>query len=194
MATSGQPPHQPSLPVNPLQPPLSLGRQASLNSLPLNQIQILDQGNLVVDLAPTKRQQGNEVAGEHEDEAEEQEPKKAWCSLLKDPPPSAGKEELLYVEPQVIDGILEIGEEILKEGAKEWAEKLVGFFLDKKLPFLIVKDAILKRWKPKGQVEVALDGYIFYFSFSCVEDKKEALDILYIWQGSCLLLSHGQER
>ncbi|KAF5196087.1 hypothetical protein FRX31_014324 [Thalictrum thalictroides] len=162
---------------------------------------MLDRGHFVVDLTPSKdittkeiqheqhfspekQVLGRELAliddvttGNQTEKETEQIPKTAWCSLLKEPPPSAGKEIFTFMEPTLEDGILEIEEEILKEGSKEWEEKLVGFFLDKKLPFMVVKEAILKKWKPKGQVDVALDGDIFYFTFYNSEDKHEALDL-----------------
>ncbi|KAF5175959.1 hypothetical protein FRX31_034454 [Thalictrum thalictroides] len=74
-------------------------------------------------------------------------PTKPWCSLLKCLPPSAGSVELQFFEPKYSssENILEIDEEILKEGAMEWEHKIVGFFLDKKLFYSIVKENVLNK-------------------------------------------------
>ncbi|KAF5207819.1 hypothetical protein FRX31_002594 [Thalictrum thalictroides] len=99
-----------------------------------------------------------------------------WCSLLKTIPPSAGKEKLLFIEPIFKDGILQVEEEILNLGSKEWEDRVVGFFLDKKLPFSIVKDAVHKKWKLLGQVDIALDDDTYYFKFHNQQDREMVLE------------------
>ncbi|KAF9595930.1 hypothetical protein IFM89_006211 [Coptis chinensis] len=87
-----------------------------------------------------------------------------------------GKKKLAYIEPIFNDGVLEIEEEILEHGAKEWEDKVVGFFLDKKLPYSIVKTQVEKKWSLKGQLDISLDGDRFYFGFHNVEDRDYVLD------------------
>ncbi|KAF9619766.1 hypothetical protein IFM89_009239 [Coptis chinensis] len=75
---------------------------------------------------------------------------RTWSSLLKTPPSSAGSEELCYIKPTFSDDVLVIEEFILEEGVKEWEDRVVGFFLDKKLPYTLVKENVKKRWKLLG--------------------------------------------
>ncbi|KAF5182358.1 hypothetical protein FRX31_028055 [Thalictrum thalictroides] len=81
-----------------------------------------------------------------------------WNSFIKTIPTSAGIEDLEYIEPQLEEEVLLIEEEILKEGALEWENRVVGFFLDKKLPFTFIKDYVQKKWKLEGSMDIALDG------------------------------------
>ncbi|KAL5731350.1 hypothetical protein ACHQM5_004088 [Ranunculus cassubicifolius] len=99
-----------------------------------------------------------------------------WCDLLKSPPPSMGKETLNFMEPNMEGGSIIIDEEILEEGAKEWENRVVGFFLDKKLAFTVVKEKAPKKWKLKGSMELALDGDTYYFTFSLNEDRERVID------------------
>ncbi|KAF9595409.1 hypothetical protein IFM89_000327 [Coptis chinensis] len=59
--------------------------------------------------------------------------------------------------------------------AKEWEDRIVGFFLDKKLPYTLVKENVKKRLKLLGDVDIALDGDIYYFKFNI--DKEDVLDV-----------------
>ncbi|KAF5180882.1 Rna exonuclease [Thalictrum thalictroides] len=61
-------------------------------------------------------------------------------------------------------------------GAKEWEDMIVGYFVDKKLPYSLVKSIVEKRWKLEGQVEILLDGDLFYFNFKKPEDRDYVLD------------------
>ncbi|KAF5208333.1 hypothetical protein FRX31_002080 [Thalictrum thalictroides] len=104
--------------------------------------------------------------------------KKPSHALLKTIPPSAGSEELQFIEPKfgTEEDVLLIDEEILAEGALEWENQVVGFFLDKKLPFMVVKETVHKKWKLKGDLDIALDGDMYYFRFTSEEDKEKVLD------------------
>ncbi|KAF5208336.1 hypothetical protein FRX31_002077 [Thalictrum thalictroides] len=124
-------------------------------------------GSLTVQL-PFDRKDGQPVQGEVRNEP--------WGTILKTKTPSASSDNLKFCIPNLKDGILQIDEKICKEGAKEWEDKVVGFFLDKKLPYTIVKRAVDKKWNLKGQVEVLIDGDLFYFSFNNSEDRETALD------------------
>ncbi|KAF5197509.1 zinc ion binding / nucleic acid binding protein, partial [Thalictrum thalictroides] len=135
----------------------------------------LNQGILVVDLTPVKEtnSKGNTFTGEEN----RSEPAVArWNSLLKKQPPSAGMEEMTYLKPNFCNGVLEIEDEIVEEGVKEWEDRLVGFFLDKKLPFSFVQEAVKKRWEPKGDLNIGLDGDMYYFKFGDPTDRERALE------------------
>ncbi|KAF5191697.1 zinc ion binding / nucleic acid binding protein [Thalictrum thalictroides] len=91
-------------------------------------------------------------------------------------PPSAGSTNLEYFEPVYKDGFLQIPEEVREEGARLWEDRVVGFFLDKKLPFNYVKTAVTNKWKTSGEFEMALDSDLFYFKFSNLEDKEKVIE------------------
>ncbi|KAF5201897.1 Endonuclease/exonuclease/phosphatase [Thalictrum thalictroides] len=99
-----------------------------------------------------------------------------WSSLLKTPPPSAGSEVLEFEEPKFEGNCLMLYDEMLETGAKEWEHNVVGFFLDKKLPFTVVKETVQRRWKLKGEMDTALDGDMYYFTFHNEEDNASVLD------------------
>ncbi|KAF5176160.1 hypothetical protein FRX31_034253, partial [Thalictrum thalictroides] len=101
---------------------------------------------------------------------------KRWSSLLRTPPPSAGKEELNFINPVFEDGKLVLDDEILEEGAREWENRVVGFFLDKKLPYSMVKEILTRRWKLQGEFDIGLDEDMFYFHFNNEEDREYVLD------------------
>ncbi|KAL5699922.1 hypothetical protein ACHQM5_025444 [Ranunculus cassubicifolius] len=88
-------------------------------------------------------------------------------------PPSASESILPFIEP-VIEGDVLVMDEAA-EGVTEWEKKIVGFFLDKKLPFNTVKEEVRKHWKLRGDIEVALDGDIFYFTVYNEEDRRDIL-------------------
>ncbi|KAF9588459.1 hypothetical protein IFM89_010218 [Coptis chinensis] len=71
---------------------------------------------------------------------------------------------------------LVIEDQVFEEGAKEWEDRVVGFFLGKKLPYTMVKTNVSKRWNLKGDFDLALDGYIYYFKFYNNEDRESVLD------------------
>ncbi|KAF5198062.1 hypothetical protein FRX31_012351, partial [Thalictrum thalictroides] len=99
-----------------------------------------------------------------------------WSSLLKTPPPSAGSEVLEFEEPKFEGNCLMLDDEMLETGEKEWEHKVVGFFVDKKLPFTVVKEIVQRRWKLKGEMDTVLDGDMYYFTFHNEEDKASVLD------------------
>ncbi|KAF9598258.1 hypothetical protein IFM89_026089 [Coptis chinensis] len=61
------------------------------------------------------------------------------------------------------------------KGVTEWDESVVGFFLERRLPFLTVRNLLRKRWNLKGDFEMVADEEIYYFKFSNDEDKKKEL-------------------
>ncbi|KAF5178294.1 hypothetical protein FRX31_032118, partial [Thalictrum thalictroides] len=101
---------------------------------------------------------------------------KLWSTLFKKLPPSAGESSLEFSSPIFKDGFLQIPEKVKEEGAKLWEQHVVGFFLDKKLPFNYVKSAVTNRWKTLREFEIALDGDLYYFKFSTPEDREHVLD------------------
>ncbi|PIA60807.1 hypothetical protein AQUCO_00300377v1 [Aquilegia coerulea] len=114
-------------------------------------------------------------------------PKPLICTAVQDLPPQDGlavdplvsvneEASIMYSEPIFEEGFLQIPERIREEGAKIWEDRVVGFFIDKKLPFSYVKSALVSKWKTLGAYEMALDGDLYYFKFSAIEDRERVLD------------------
>ncbi|KAF5188350.1 hypothetical protein FRX31_022063 [Thalictrum thalictroides] len=99
-----------------------------------------------------------------------------WSTLLKSLPPSVGSANLEFEKPIFKDGFLQIPDFVHQEGAKMWENHIVGFFLDRKMPFNYVKTAVTNKWKTLGSFEMALDRDLFYFKFSASEDREHVLD------------------
>ncbi|GAV92700.1 DUF4283 domain-containing protein [Cephalotus follicularis] len=57
-------------------------------------------------------------------------------------------------------------EEILAEGAKEWENALVGFFVGKKIPFRSLNAVLIKKWSSVGKFSIhTADNGIFIFKY-----------------------------
>ncbi|KAF9608036.1 hypothetical protein IFM89_005186 [Coptis chinensis] len=61
------------------------------------------------------------------------------------------------------------------KGVTEWDEYVVGFFLERRLPFLTMRNLLRKRWNLKGDFEMVADEEIYYCKFSNDDDKKKTL-------------------
>ena len=64
--------------------------------------------------------------------------------------------------------------EAIEEGISKWSTSLVGQFLDKHLPYYIVKRAVDSIWAQYGKVEVFLleNGlYLFRFANEATRDE-----------------------
>lgn len=78
--------------------------------------------------------------------------------------------------PEVIDGKIVVSPpiEAIEEGIFKWRPSLVGQFLDKLLPYYLVKKAVDTIWKQYGKVEVFLleNGmFIFWFADEATRDE-----------------------
>ncbi|KAL5714654.1 hypothetical protein ACHQM5_016585 [Ranunculus cassubicifolius] len=75
------------------------------------------------------------------------------------------------------DNLPVVPSNIINEGKKEWADYVVGFFVEKRLSFHTVKDFLEEFWELKGSFDIAADRDLFYFRFKCLEDKKYFLGL-----------------
>jgi len=76
---------------------------------------------------------------------------------------------LQYFEPKRQDGkiIVQPPKEAIEEGISKWSSSLIGQFLDKPLPFYVVKRTVESIWASYGSVEVfLLDNGLFLFRFA----------------------------
>ncbi|KAF6164341.1 hypothetical protein GIB67_029224 [Kingdonia uniflora] len=84
------------------------------------------------------------------------------------------------VRSSIIDGkkIVQINSCDFDEETKECQEMLVGNFLGKRLPYMFVKNTLLRLWELKGDLEMTTKGkHLYFFKFSCDEDKQKVLDM-----------------
>jgi hypothetical protein len=99
-----------------------------------------------------------------------------WRGLFKKEK-SMGKLE--YIAPTITGGQVFVSplEEDVEEGIARWNSSLVGQFLDKALPFFLVKKSVQFMWKQFGEVEVFLvENGIFIFKFSDEAVCEEVLE------------------
>ncbi|KAF9601568.1 hypothetical protein IFM89_020424 [Coptis chinensis] len=113
-----------------------------------------------------------------------------WSTLFQAGKTSPLSNTLQKGDVQIVDGITQIPLDLVMKGITEWYDYVVGFFLEKRLPFLTVRDLLRKRWKLKGNFEMVADEELFYFKFSNSEDRKRVLETgsFYI-SGRCFIIS-----
>ncbi|KAF5185338.1 hypothetical protein FRX31_025076 [Thalictrum thalictroides] len=100
--------------------------------------------------------------------------KSAWSALFKNN--SSLDTSLSKCATDVVDGVAKVPQELIDRGVSEWQDYLVGYFIDKKLPFRMVRDVLTKSWKIKGSFNMTTDDEIFYFKFQQQDDKKTILE------------------
>ncbi|KAF9596741.1 hypothetical protein IFM89_012940 [Coptis chinensis] len=83
---------------------------------------------------------------------------------------------LIGLDPSFEEGAAVVPQDIIDVGIAEWEEVLIGFFLDKRMRFPFVKNALEKAWKIKGSMDITTDRDLFYISFSIFEDKQAVLE------------------
>ncbi|KAF9619689.1 hypothetical protein IFM89_008366 [Coptis chinensis] len=57
-----------------------------------------------------------------------------------------------------------------------WSDYVVWFFVEKRLSFPLVKDALAQLWKIKGSYSISTDRELYYFKFNLEEERKQVLD------------------
>ncbi|KAF9622856.1 hypothetical protein IFM89_034986 [Coptis chinensis] len=117
----------------------------------------------------------------------------AWSALFqasKPPSFSSLSTSLHKFDMEIVNGITHIPLDLVMKGVTEWDEYVVGFFLERRLPFLTVRNLLRKRWNLKGDFEMVADEEIYYFKFSNDKDKKKVLETgsVYI-SGRCFVIS-----
>jgi hypothetical protein len=100
---------------------------------------------------------------------------KDWRGLFKT---DGSMGNLQYFEPVKVGGKICVSppEEAIEEGISKWCSSLVGQFMDKSLPYCLVKKAVSLMWKQHGEIEVfSLDNGMFIFRF---QDEATCDEIL----------------
>ncbi|KAF9612262.1 hypothetical protein IFM89_038684 [Coptis chinensis] len=65
---------------------------------------------------------------------------------------------------------------VIQQGVSDWSDYLVGYFVEKRLPFQYVNATFSRLWKTKAAYEIIADKELFYFKFSEDEDRSKVLE------------------
>ncbi|KAF9617452.1 hypothetical protein IFM89_036413 [Coptis chinensis] len=97
----------------------------------------------------------------------------SWSSLFRDGS-SFTSNTLRSFETHQVDGVTKIPASILEQGVSYWSDYVVGFFVEKRLPFPLVKTTLAHLWKIKGSYTISIDRELFSISSSIwmrIDDK-----------------------
>jgi hypothetical protein len=86
---------------------------------------------------------------------------------------------LKYFAPSSEDGriVVKPPNEAIEEGILKWSPSLVGQFLDKPLPFYVVKRTVDSLWAQYGKVEVfLLENGLYLFRFVDIKARDEVME------------------
>ncbi|KAK2649098.1 hypothetical protein Ddye_016587 [Dipteronia dyeriana] len=86
--------------------------------------------------------------------------------------------------------------EVADDGSKAWKNCLVGHFIEKKLPFTLVKNIAMRIWGSRGLLEVLANekGY-YFFKFSDDEACSNVLEAgPWLFTGRMLILKKWHPR
>ena len=113
--------------------------------------------------------------------------KPSWASLVGGSSNPTQGMKLNYVPPRLVDGKIHLSPQVLvvKEGAKTWANCIVGHLIGAKLPSPVVNFIAKKIWAKEGPVEVlAQEHGFFFFKFSNGQGKGSGLWTLVVCRSS----------
>lgn len=79
---------------------------------------------------------------------------------------------LKKIDFQRVDGRAIAPQEIVQRGIASCEKTLVGFFIEKRLGFPMVKKHLENRWALKEPLEMLLDRNLFYMRFNSEEMKE----------------------
>ncbi|GAV92294.1 DUF4283 domain-containing protein/zf-CCHC_4 domain-containing protein [Cephalotus follicularis] len=105
------------------------------------------------------------------------EVRKAWSHLFH--PTRRESQKLTYIAPTTVDGesMAVMPEEVIEEGAKEWENALVGYFVGKKIPFRSLHAVLNKKWSEAGKFTIhTAENGIFVFKCESLEVRNWILD------------------
>ena len=101
----------------------------------------------------------------------------SWAALLK--PNVAPSFKLHYIKPNrnQKNVIIKMPKAITEVGSREWDNTLVGYFIGRKLPYSLIKNATSKLWSKAGLVDMlATDSGYFFFKFSSQAESEAVLE------------------
>ncbi|KAF9604351.1 hypothetical protein IFM89_006358 [Coptis chinensis] len=91
-------------------------------------------------------------------------------------------------------GVTQVPEDLICRGRSIWKDYVVGFFLEQKLPYPVVREFLRKKWQTKGDYEMVADSNLFYFKFTNEEDKRKVLGMAQIFMaGKCFIVTQWNQ-
>ena len=101
----------------------------------------------------------------------------SWADLLKSNRNVRFPMTFYKPEESKQRGKIDMPVAITKDGSKKWENTLVGYFIDKKLPYTLVSNVVGGFWGKIGlnDILVADLGY-YFFRFSSNEQKNDVLE------------------
>jgi hypothetical protein len=99
-----------------------------------------------------------------------------WANLLKT---DRTMGSLQYFEPKKNGGKTYVfpPDAVVEEGIVQWKSSLVGQFMDKPLPYFLVKKSVQSMWSQYGEIEIfSLENGIFIFRFQDEATCEEILE------------------
>ena len=105
------------------------------------------------------------------------DPVKSWKSLVSMPVKTGGP--LQFCMPQCVDGMIvaKPSVEAVNEGIDMWKGCLVGQFLDKRLPFPVVRSLVNRLWGKREMPEISTtENGLFFFRFRDPEARDWVMD------------------
>ncbi|XP_026458992.1 uncharacterized protein LOC113359600 [Papaver somniferum] len=109
-----------------------------------------------------------------------------WYEMLGSQKDDVIQEDLPYSPPGMVDGakLTVFYDEEIAEDVNRCEDLVVGCFVGKRLPFLLVKFFVQRAWKLKADMNMTLHGdSMFVFEFNSAEDRSASL------QQGCLFIS-----
>ncbi|KAL7176506.1 hypothetical protein ACSBR2_029938 [Camellia fascicularis] len=88
---------------------------------------------------------------------------KTWAEVVN--MPSRSPVKLRYIPPPPFENPNVVELPPRNEDLGKWESRLVGYFLDRKLPYNYVKNSVSNQWKNMGLNEVSVNGEGFMFFF-----------------------------
>lgn len=105
------------------------------------------------------------------------EPEQSWRALFLDEQRTGAKLE--YHAPLKVEGkvVVKPPQKAVDEGIAKWESSLVGQFLEKSLPFWLVKRTVDALWGQFGKVDTfSLDNGLFLFKFADIQSRDSVFE------------------
>ncbi|KAF9605374.1 hypothetical protein IFM89_016927 [Coptis chinensis] len=84
-------------------------------------------------------------------------------------------EQLEFIESSVVDDIVQVPDDVIVEGIEQWSEYLVGYFVDKRMPFHLVKRTLGRAWKTKADYVISTTKDFFSTSKLLAHDDHQII-------------------
>ncbi|KAF9588801.1 hypothetical protein IFM89_016122 [Coptis chinensis] len=99
-----------------------------------------------------------------------------WSSLFQSSTSHSSDVALKQFDLQIVEGVAQVPMDIIHKGFSDWREYVVGFFLEHRLPYKVVKEFLKKKWRTKSKFEMVSDADLYYFKFHNEEDRCLVLE------------------